>query len=522
MQTAFDLVWMSAERNPKQVALVDDLLDRKLSYSQLILEVDRIAAGLRNRGIKSGDRFATVLPGNFEHCLFLLALQRINAVPTLINFRLGDKDIQKLMELGKVKGAIILSNSDLARNVKSVLPDGGPLFVVGEPCSEFEDWSKCKADPSSEVFNTPKPEDEAFIFYTSGTTGLPKGVILTHSCSEPRVIWLCTQAGLRHGVHNRTLGFMPLSHVIGFFGVFLSTLALNGTYYIMTAFDPDAAVDMVKKHQITYMFAVPQLYYAMSISPNYSSKNMESVQLALYGGGQIDSKLLERMDREWSATIRHIYGTTETMCSLYNPEPVGQHTRLRPGFYSRVKVIDVGGDVTGEVSVGEEGELIVDARVDTIFKEYLEMPLATKEKITDGWYRTGDLCRLLEDGDVDLIGRTDDIIRSGGENIHPSEIEPIILSHPAVSDVSVLGIPSSRWGEAVAACVVANSISIKELHSFVSDTDLPRFKRPKIYCVIDKIPRNAANKVLRKDLEIQVDEIMAEGNENLFLNLDES
>ena len=129
---------------------------------------------------------------------------------------------------------------------------------------------------------------------------------------------------------------------------------------------------------------------------------------------------------------------------------------------------------------------------------------------------------MLEDGDVDLIGRTDDIIRSGGENIHPSEIEPIILSHPAVSDVSVLGIPSSRWGEAVTACVVANSISIKELHSFVSDTDLPRFKRPKIYCVIEKIPRNAANKVLRKDLEIEVAAIMAEGNESLFLNLDKN
>ena len=97
------------------------------------------------------------------------------------------------------------------------------------------------------------------------------------------------------------------------------------------------------------MFAVPQLYYAMSISPNYSSKNMESVQLALYGVGRLIASF-ERMDREWSATIRHIYGTTETMCSLYNPEPVGQHTCLRPGFYSRVKVIDVGGDVTGEVS----------------------------------------------------------------------------------------------------------------------------------------------------------------------------
>ena len=249
---------------------------------------------------------------------------------------------------------------------------------------------------------------------------------------------------------------------------------------------------------------------------------METVQLALYGGGQIDSKLLEKMDKEWLATIRHIYGTTETMCSLYNPEPVGQHTRLRPGFYSRVKVIDIGGDVTKGVSVGEEGELIVDAGVDTIFKEYLEMPLATKEKITDGWYHTGDLCRLIEGGDVELIGRTDDIIRSGGENIHPGEIEPVIISHPSVADVSVLGIPSSRWGEAVTACVVLNSISIKELHSVVSDSDLPRFKQPKIYCVIEKIPRNAANKVLRKDLEIEVAAIMAEGNESLFLNLDKN
>ena len=121
MQTAFDLVWMSAERNPKQVALVDDLLDRKLSYSQLILEVDRIAAGLRNRGIKSGDRFATVLPGNFEHCLFLLALQRINAVPTLINFRLGDKDIQKLMCMEIFTTEKISKNIILVKNPRLYL-----------------------------------------------------------------------------------------------------------------------------------------------------------------------------------------------------------------------------------------------------------------------------------------------------------------------------------------------------------------------------------------------------------------
>ena len=173
---------------------------------------------------------------------------------------------------------------------------------------------------------------------------------------------------------------MPLSHVIGFFGVFLVTLAFNGTYYVMSAFNPNEAVEKVDKFKITYMFAVPQLYFAMCQASNYSLGKMKSTELILYGGAQIDGEFLKILEKEWSGVIRHIYGTTETMCSLYNPQPVGQHTRLRPGFYSRIRVIALNGGIDNHVKPGEEGELIVDATVDTVFTavSYTHLTLPTK------------------------------------------------------------------------------------------------------------------------------------------------
>ena len=228
---------------------------------------------------------------------------------------------------------------------------------------------------------------------------------------------------------------------------------------------------------------------------------MRSTELVLYGGAQIDGAFLEQIDREWPATIRHIYGTTETMCSLYNPDPVGRHTRLRPGFYSRTRIVRLGGAVDEQVLPGEEGELIVDATVDTIFSGYLNRPDATAEKVVDGWYYTGDLCLRHPDGDVDLIGRVDDLIRSGGENIHPGEIEEVLEKHASVKEAVVIGLPHQRWGEAATACLVGEEIDIPDIVAHVLGSGLAGYKRPKLYCIVDALPRNAANKVLRRQLK---------------------
>ncbi len=366
------------------------------------------------------------------------------------------------------------------------------------------------------------PKSTAFIFYTSGTTGLPKGVVIPHRTSEHRIVWISTQAGLRHGTHNRTLGMVPISHAIGFYGTLLVTLAYNGTFYTMSTFNPVLANDLIEKHRINYLFSVPTLYQAMVSAPNYHPEKMASLDLVLYGGAPIMPALLDRIDREWPATVRHIYGTTEIMCALYNPEPVGQPVTLRPGYYSRVRVVRAGDTENGLVKPGEAGELIVDASADTFFSGYLNRPEANAEKLRNGWYFTGDVCVLREDGDMDLVGRVDDVIRSGGESVYPEEVEAVLATHPAIREAAVIGVPDPLWGEMVVACVALNVAGSRwqEFDAHCRASTLARYKKPRAYLTIDSLPRNAANKVLRQTLREAVSAERASGNTDSFQLVD--
>jgi 2-furoate---CoA ligase len=240
------------------------------------------------------------------------------------------------------------------------------------------------------------------------------------------------------------------------------------------------------------------------------------MEIALFGGITIDPDLLEHIHEKWGGTIRHIYGTTETMASLSNPEPVGQHATLRPGYYTRSRLIRIGGDGPDDVvSAGEEGELIVDANVDTIFTEYLGRPDATAEKLRDGWCYTGDVFLQEENGDITLVGRVDDMIRSGGESIHPEEVELVLETHPDVAEVSVIGILDAKWGQMVVAAVVAKSDNpaglSADLDSHCRASSLAGFKRPKAYHIVENLPRNAANKVLRRLLRDAASEAQGSG-----------
>jgi 2-furoate---CoA ligase len=496
MQTAYDLVWLSGERTPDQIAMVDDVTDRALSYRDLLAEIDAVAAGLHGRGVREGQLIATALPGLFDHAVLLLALQRLGAVPALLNFRLSSEEIAQLVSHGEMSGAVILDNVELVAALSDVLPDGAPVL----PMAEF---AKCRGDAADlPPMPCPKPEDPAFIFYTSGTTGLPKGVVLAHRTTVHRVLWLSTQGGIRHGNHNKALGFMPLSHAIGFYGVLLVNLAFGGTYYVMSAFDPAKAVDMVEQHGITYMFAIPTLYHAMTKAPNYDPKRMRSTELLLYGGAAIDPALCAHMETDWGGHVRHIYGTTETMCSLYNPDPVGAPATLRPGFYSRTRAIKLGGGPDDIIAPGEEGELIIDTGSEMHFSGYLNRPDATAEKTRDGWYWSGDIVQQEANGDVTLLGRVDDMIRSGGENIQPEEIELVLAEHPSVAACSVIGIPDPHWGQIVVGCITPGEegLAPQDLDAHCHNSMLAGYKRPKAYVFVESLPRNAANKILRRVL----------------------
>ncbi len=514
MQTAYDLVRLAAARYPDQLALVDDRSDRTLTYGELLDELDVIAAGLAARGVRPGMRVATVLPNLIEHCLLLFALQRLGAVPAVINFRLTPADVARLAREGEFQGAIIHADEALAEALAGTLPAAAPLMSVGGAAGPAEDFAACRGSPA-DLVPVPRPEreDPAFIFYTSGTTGLPKGVVIPHRALEHRVLWISPLTGLRFGTHLRALGVSPLSHAIGFFGVFLVTLAYNGTYYVVSAFDPQKAVDMIETHRINFLFTVPTILHMMMNAPNYRPRRMASLEYVLFGGAPTPASLLARMDEEWPAALRHIFGLTETMVSLYNPDPVGRPTVLRPTFYSRVRVVRIGGGPEDAVAPGEEGELIVDASADAVFSEYLNRPGATAEKFRDGWYFTGDVCVRLENSEIDLKGRVDDVIRSGGETVHPEEVEAVLGSHGGVGEAAVIGVTDARWGEMVVACVVpaGEAPSLEALDAHCRGSTLARFKRPRGYVFLETLPRNAANKVLRRVLRETVSEARERG-----------
>lgn len=503
MRTAFDLVQLAAERTPDHPAIVDDRTDRAFTYRELLHEVEAIAAGLAARGITRGVRVATLLPNILEHAVALLALQRLHAVPALLNHRLPAADVSALVRDGDIAAAIVRDDRSLVALVRDALVSGAPLLTAGGTGDAAVDVWSCRGDPDS-LGKIPRaaPDDLALIFYTAGTTGRPKGVLISHRTSEPRLRFLSTDAGLRHGTHNRALGMAPLSHAIGFYGVFLAALAYSGTYYVMSAFNPSAAVDLIERNQITYLFGVPTMYQAIVSAPNYSPSRMSSLQLVLHGGAPIQPALLERLAREWPATIRHIYGATEIMSPLHYPDPVGQPTRLRQSYLSRVRIIREGGGPDDVVRAGEAGELIVEADADLSFLGYLNQPAATAEKLRDGWYFTGDVCVLRSDGDVDLVGRVDDVIRTGGESVYPEEVEGILALHPAVRESCVVGVPDPDWGELVVACVVVagGEVSWNDLDTHFMSSTLARFKRPRAYLRLDALPRNAAGKVLRRQL----------------------
>ena len=217
-------------------------------------------------------------------------------------------------------------------------------------------------------------------------------------------------------------------------------------------------------------------------------------------------------------TVRHIYGTTETMCSGYNPYPVGDPDALRAGYYTRLRYIALGGGPNDLIGAGEEGELIIDATADTIFSEYLNRPDATAEKLRDGWYYTGDVITVDERGYFTLHGRVDDMIRSGGESIHPDEVETVLRAHAQVGDCAVIGVADPKWGQIVIACLVSDhdatnpSPTPATLDAHFKASTLPGFKRPRCYVYVDEIPRNPGNgNVLRRLLR---DAAVAARNEN--------
>lgn len=502
MQSVFEMVRRAATRTPDGIAIVDPGRQLEIRYGELVALVERIAQGLAFRGVSAGDRVAVATGNSLEACITILALHRAGAVPAIMNPRLKPSEIARLIKNGEMKGGVFPESVGNDKEIRNALGTSMPVILIDGQADTEESFEALRAVGGARVVqHSPDPNDPAFIFYTSGTTGLPKGVVLQQKTAESRVLFMVTQSGYEYGPHNRIIGLMPMYHVIGFFAVFLLALAQNGTYYVVSEFIPAKVLRIIEEYRITGLFATPTHLDALVSAEVAERRDLGSLENVTFAGATMPDSVLARVKAHLPGRKTNIYGTTEAMNSLYARDPnVG--TLLWPSYYSEVRVVPIGGSTVDKVPVGEEGELVVSANADAVFQEYLNQPEVTRSKLQNGWYRTSDVAVQHANGQIDLRGRVDDMIISGGENIHPTEVERTLLSHSGVAEVAVVGIPDDRWGQKVVACIVAKDLgpTVVSLDELCRASDLADFKRPRAYVFLTELPKNAMNKVIKNSL----------------------
>jgi 2-furoate---CoA ligase len=458
MNMALSLLY-AAERFPGAEALVDR--DTRLSYEELRERAARRAGGLAGAGLGRGDRLAAVLKNRCRTVELFWACQWLGAVFVPLSWRSARADIEYCID--DCGAALVATEDDPLDELSSGDEHPGALDL----------------------------EDDALsiMLYTSGTTGRPKGVPRSHRAERAGGLSQVVHHGLEPG--DRTLGVMPLYHTMGDHSLIAMSL-IGGCYVVQTDWSPASALDLIEREQITSLYLAPTLYHDLVSQPEVAERDSSSVRRIAYAGAAMTSGLAERVAATFDPEVfvNH-YGSTEIYTfSVHRDQRAKPGCAGRPALNARLR-LDPPGD---------EGEVLCHLSSDEAFSGYWNRPDADAKAIDDGWYRTGDVARVDDDGDLWIVGRVDDMIVSGGENIHPLEVEDVLARHPAVREVAVVGAADDRLGHRVVACVVGDATA-EELDAFcLASETLARFKRPREYRFVDELPKSPSGKILRRML----------------------
>jgi long-chain acyl-CoA synthetase len=474
--------------------------DRRLTWGELRAEVDRTAAALHARhGVKPGDRVALLFLNSVEFCVGVFACARLGAIAVTLNTKLRAPELAFMLQNS---GARVLLMHDGVWGeiapIRAAIPCEA-IYVAGRAPAGTEPLEALRERASPPAVAVSE-EDVAFIMYTSGTTGRPKGAMGTHLGIITSNVSFQRCMGLREG--DRTLVAAPLFHVTGLIGQFLSMALVGGTTVVMRTFDAAEAVRLLDAERITTMIAAPTVFTMMREQPGYRAAG-QTLRAVGYGGAPTPPDGIVAM-REWlpGATLQNAYGMTET-CSPTTLSPPGEELRRIssvgwPVPIAEVRTIDV---ATGrECEAGEVGELRVSGPM--VVPGYWANPEATAASMGDGWMRTGDLARIDADGYVTVMDRLKDMINRGGEKVYCVEVEDVLCAHPAVLEAAVVGVPDATYGEAVKACVVPRAgaaVDVEDVRRWVA-ARLAKFKVPREIVVLDTLPRNPNGKVIKHEL----------------------
>lgn len=503
-----ELIRQQAREHPEAVAFINPT--RSWTYAELDEISNRVAHGLAAQGVSAGDTVAALTKHGAECVILLLAAGKLGAVMSPMNWRLASSELEYVISVNQPK--VLVADKFMDPVLAETAMPGVKLKLVTEDeggDSAFIVWAR--QFPATDPGAAPLPTDTAAQLFSSGTTGRPKAVELTHRSMLVQCEGWTEPFGYVPGrtVH---LNVLPTFHVSGLVNA-LWMLYIHARAVFLPQFEPREWLRAVAEYGITDTFVVPAMLRAMVDLPDVRSFDVSGLRSIGYGGSPIDEALLVRCLEVFGPKFQQIFGMTEcsgtvTLLAREDHEPSGARAALlrsvgQPASHISLRIAD---PISGaELSEGEVGEVWI--RSDQTMKGYLGEPEVTACVFPEGreehggWFRSGD-AGYLEDGYLYLHDRIKDMIISGGENIYPAEVESVVATHDAISEVAVIGVPDEKWGETVKACVVLRpgaSVSEADLIQFVRGR-LAHYKCPTSIDFVASLPRNPSGKVLKRIL----------------------
>jgi len=487
-----------ARLTPERIALIDYSSGEETTYSQWNKRANRTANLLRSLGVHKGDRVAVYASNCSEYLDLFWAAPKIGAMLQNLNWRLTVHELSGIVESG---APVVLVYSEDWRpqvtELKASLTTVKHVVAISHPGPGERDFADRDA-MSAELDDIPELalDDPWGIYYTGGTTGLPKGAVITHGNVTWNSINTITSWGI-NGQHKAALQ-LPFFHIGGPNIFMVPMVHAGGVTILCSGFDPDETFDLVEESGITHYVAVPTMFQMLQAHPRWDEADFTRLELVISGGAPCPLPVMEKFWKR-GVDFKMGYGLTEASGNNFWLPPGRVREKIGsvgyPIFHIDMKIIREDGS---ECLVGEGGELLI--RGPHVVAGYWRNPAATAEVIRDGWLHTGDLARRDEDGCFYILGRSKEMFISGGENVYPAEIESVLCAHSAVKEAAVVGVPHETWGEVGRAfIVVTGNYDEQDLQSFLEER-LARYKLPRSIVVLDALPLTAIGKLDKKRL----------------------
>lgn len=488
----FELDWLKRwnQYAPRSIAIQDGETGRTISYAQLFEAACSGASFLKDKyHIGKGDRIALLATNELESVFLFFALHRLGATLVPINYRLTKREVDHILQ--DSEPSLII-----AQEAFWPLLDGHPqpkLLLQGP--RSFAD-SVLHGEPTHKSYDS-EEETAALLMYTSGTTGNPKGALLSHRM----LFWNSINTSLRLNISqsDSTVIFLPFFHTGGWNVLTTPFLHRGAKVIFLKKFDAEQILKISSDEKCTLLFGVPTTMEMMARSPLFEKIDLASLRYAIVGGEPMPLQAIQTWN-EKNVPIRQGYGLTEfgpNVFSLNEEDAVRKMGSIGfPNFYIETRVVD---DAGRELPDGEIGELILKGPM--TMTGYYKNPAATAETIRDGWLYTGDLVRKDNEGYFYVVGRKKDMFISGGENVYPPEVEQVLRLLPQLSEVAVVGVPDEKWGEVGKAFLVKKTeISVEEIQEHCR-RNLAKFKIPRHFAFLDSLPKGDSGKILKRKLQ---------------------